>query len=44
MENNIDIYKVPKISERKIENPDDLQEYCKIFPIFSNLEGKCLIR
>jgi len=44
MENNIDMYKVLKIPERKPGNPDGLKEYCEIFPIFANLERKCPIR
>lgn len=26
---------------RNVGNHDGLKEYCRIFPIFSNLEGKC---
>ena len=44
MENNVDLYKTLKIPERKVGNTDGLKEYCRIFPIFSNLEGKCPIR
>lgn len=40
MENNVEIYKILKIPYRR-GNPDGIEEYCKIFPIFANLEGKC---
>ena len=38
MENNLDIKL--KILDRKVEN-DGFKEYCRVFPIFSNLEEKC---
>lgn len=44
MENNADIRKMSIIPDRNVGNPDGFKEYCRIFPIFSNLEGKCAIR
>lgn len=44
MENNVELYKILKIPERKMGNPDGVREYCKIFPIFANLEERCPIR
>lgn len=44
MVSDVETYKVLKMPERKVGNPDGLKEYCKIFPVFANIEGKCVIR